>query len=205
MHGLLNDWNHFLVSSGTTFGLMVVLTGISFLLIGWRIGRIAITIIYTMAGIALGVAWSGEMVSIYVGGALGGIICGGLSRIFHRYASPILAGVAGSITLWAILGDTTMPTPAVYIMLVLAFLGVGAPAMSNKKATTIVLTSFVGAALLASGVTALATASRSMAPQFRALAAYGVFYPSLLIIPAISGIFLQMSALQSKDGGEVSP
>jgi hypothetical protein len=203
MRGVALEWVNMMQASDSLTGMVLVCAGLGFLLAGWRFARIAILFSYGFVGAAggyfLGRYYLGPL-PFAAGLALVSI---GLGYFLKRYAAPTLAALLGSLTLWAILGPTTVPAPTIYIVLTLAFVAVFIFSISHVRETTVVMTSFIGAIFIVSGIVAMASSSSTFGPHYRSMSAYGLFYPFLLIVPTVSGILIQLGDARSQDSGAV--
>ncbi len=204
MRNVVLQWLLLMQGMDNVLGLVLFLCGMGFLLTGWQFARVAILFTYAIMG-----ASAGYFIGEYQGNPLmlsgiGLVSLFGLGYVLNRYASPILSGTLGSLTFWTMLGPTTVPAPTIYIVLGLAFLTVFIFSVSHVRETIIVITSFVGALFIVSGIVALASNSRTFGPHYQSLSSYGFFFPFLLLVPTISGILIQHGAARSQDNGSVS-
>ncbi|MEE9296654.1 MAG: hypothetical protein V3W34_17050 [Phycisphaerae bacterium] len=203
MPEVLREWSQFLQSGGSLLGLMLAFVGVTFLMSGWRFGRTAIIITYALVGAVGGRMFAVEHLGALAAVASGAAVCVMLCVLLRRYSGPLLAGFLGSMSLWALLGSSTIPPPTVYIVLGLAFAVVGAFSFANIRSTTILLTSFTGAGLFTSGLVGMALDSSVLSPHFQSIASFSFFYPFLVIASMASGIFLQRAAANRVDCGEI--
>ncbi len=204
MHRLVLDWKYFIEANGAPFGVMLALGGLCMLWMGWRFERFAIVTIYMAAGVIARDALELDWLGAFVGGIVFAGVAGFAGTLLRKWAAPVLCGTMSALTAWAVTGDTTLPEPTVYIVLLLAFIVIAAISWADIQTATIVLTSFAGASLLASGIIAMVGTSQVFGPHLRSMSTYWIFYPFLLIAPTFMGIFLQLGAVKRKDGGEAA-
>ncbi len=204
MPDVLYAWQTYLQTAGAAFGMMLCLTGLSLMLVGWRFDRFALVGTCAILGFIAGPIVAAERFSYILSAALGATAFAATAGVMHQYVGPVLAGFTGSVALWAFIGDTAMPSSTMYIILILAFVAIAAPAMSGIAMTTVIITSCIGSALFVSGLIAMVVQSNALAPHFNTMTTYGIFYPFLLLVPTVTGIFLQSSAVRRKDCGDVT-
>ena len=154
-----------------------------------------------LVGAVLGSVIGSAAGSAGVGVATGLFIGIGGGFVLRHLAAPVLSGFLGALTMWALLGPTTVPAPTVYIVLALAFAGALTAGLSNPRGCTMALTAFVGAILMLSGIIAMVASSYTLYPQFRTLTAHAIFYPFALLVPTVCGILLQAADARTKDAG----
>lgn len=201
------EWVYYLEGAGGALGALLVGAGLSLILSGWRSARVSLVVVYTLTGVMVGgvihessgPSSIGALAACLIGGVIGGAV-GGLLK---QYATMALAGILGTLTLWAVLAPSALPPVTIYILLALMFAAVVAGAHLYKRTTTIVLTSFAGSVLLVSGTVSLVGMSRDFLPHFREMATYDIFFPAMLLVPTVSGTLLQLGAAASKDAGDI--
>ncbi len=198
MRYVVLDWVRFIENAGSFFGLMFVAFGAVFMLSGWRLARMAMVATYAFIGIAASIVFAPGFAGPTVSAIVGGGMLASLGYVMKQHAGPVLAGLIGALLVWTILGSSTVPEPTIYILLVIVFVVIMATALTNRVATSIYLTSFVGGMFIASGFISMILGSAAMAPHFRALTRYSVFYPMLIIVPTVCGVMLQLGDAKSR-------
>ncbi len=198
MRIVIVDWIQFIERAGSLIGLLMVASGAVFMLSGWRLARMAMIAIYALIGIGAGVALAPESLGPTTTAIAAGTIVAGLGYSLKDYAAPVLAGIIGTLGIWAILGSSTIPAPTIFIVLFMVFVALTATALSNRIATAVYLTSFVGGTFIASGIVSMIMASQAMAPHFRSMTKFWVFYPFMLIVPTVCGILLQLGDAKAR-------
>ncbi len=204
MQVLLIDWKFLLETNGGVLGLALIVSGLALLLGGWRLERFTLFVIYAMAGAVGEQLFVGDVIDPVADIAIGGCVAVVVGIGLRKHAAPALAGALAALGVWEMLDGSFVPVSVIYIMQFLVFAAVAAPAASHLQGTTVVLSSFAGAALFASGLVAMVANSYVLAPHFRSMSSYGIFYPFLLLVPTVTGTFLQLSAAKRKDCGEVN-
>lgn len=198
MRFVVLDWIQFIERAGSLLGLVFIALGAVFMLSGWRLARIAMVATYMLIGISAGIVFAPDSIGrILTALVLAGVV-GGIGYLLKDRAGPVLAGLLGSLTIWTILGSSTVPAPTIYIVLVMIFVAITATALSNRVATSVYLTSFVGGMFIASGLVSLIMASTAIAPHFRGMSKSAVFYPFLIIVPTVCGVMLQLGDAKSR-------
>lgn len=204
MRLLLSEWVQFLEGNEGVLGLILIICGLGFLLTGWRFARVSLVAIYGLVGMILGCSFGSYSAECLLFAVLCGCLLSILSVVLKNHAAPILAGILGSLTAWVVLGPSAVPPPTIYIVTGLTFVGVLAVSVVSRREAIIVLTSFVGALLVVSGLIAVVSESRSLALQYRSISGNGLFFPLALLVPTVSGILLQLGASNRSDAGNVN-
>ena len=121
MRIVIVDWIQFIERAGSLIGLLMVASGAVFMLSGWRLARMAMIAIYALIGIGAGVALAPESLGPTTTAIAAGTIVAGLGYSLKDYAAPVLAGIIGTLGIWAILGSSTIPAPTIFIVLFMVF------------------------------------------------------------------------------------
>jgi hypothetical protein len=200
---LLVEWKTFLETTSATLGVVLVLGGCSLISSGWRFEQFSRVFTFMVAGTILGRIVGDGSGSELIDALMGACVFGAVGFVLGRAATPLAMGVGAAMAAWVVIGGPSLPAPTIYILMALSGAAAAMAAVTNARGAIIILTSCVGASLFVSGVINVIAESRSLSPHFRTMSAYAVFYPVLLIVPTVSGIFMQLGAARRDGCGDV--
>lgn len=202
MSTILHEWGSYLTDENGLLGALLVTGGATLLFAGWRIDRVALLVIFGLAGFAVGAGLSDGQGQPIWGGCVGAGAAAVVCAILRSYAPTLLAGVVGGFAALFLLEPTTMPPVTVYLLTAVAFAVGAAFCITFQRESVIVMTALAGSALMVSGLVAMVHESRWLGRQFEAMASTGILYPFLILVPTVSGVLLQLGAAKRRDMGE---
>ncbi len=204
MRALAIEWIRFLEGHESLLGAILFVAGLCYLFVGWRFVQTSLISIYGLTGAALG-SRIGEadlertLYAVFCGAGLAA-----LGWVLRQYAGPMLAAALAAATVAALMGPSSVPSPTYYIVLGVVFIAIVAVGMTSRRETTIILTSFVGAIVLVSGLVAMVAESRTLVAHYRGMSSNGFFFPFLLMVATTCGILLQLGAAKRSDSGDIA-
>jgi len=203
MGSLVIQWLHYLEGHQGLLGLLLLVGGLCLLLSGWRFARFSLLAIFGLIGAILGLQLGKTAFESGVFAAFCGSGLAVVSLLLRQLSGPVLAGAISAAALFGLLWRSPLPIPAACILLALIFIAVVALGVMSKRETTIVLTSFIGAAIFVSGLVAMVSESRGLAIHYRSMSGNVLFFPFLLLVPTVSGMLIQLAAARRSDAGDV--
>lgn len=183
-------------------GLLLLLTGVLFLVYGWRLPRfllaLSIAMVFAGGGIVL------EMDDIPVAGLLiGGLALGGVLAVWaNTLAVALLVGVWGAALIGGLFLHIEAAESVVIIAGAVAFITGVALALTAITKSMAFVTSVEGSILMvAGGLILLAATSSWYAFLQDAVAHNPVFLPFLLLVGIATGYYFQLAAISEKKAG----
>jgi hypothetical protein len=174
--------------------------GIIYLIYGWRVFRVLVTINFAGVGMYLGIYLGDKLGSSLWGGIVGAVMLGTICWPFMKYSVSILGGFAGAIlggAIWRIIG---LPEPLIWCGALTGLIAGGLLVFSSYKTSIMLFTSLQGSAFVVIGILALLSDYPNLGQHITdAIYAHLFLLPTLLIIPTVSGIFFQQRLLKREN------
>jgi len=193
----LDDWLLYLRQSQSAVGFPLVVAGLGLMLFGWRMWKVCVMLSYALLGAAFG-AWivgpcDGQWLYALAAGA-------GLGLVSYwpvNYAVSVLGGLIGAGMVTYSLANLGVAGTALLASGGAAFIGCAAFAFLNRQHVVIVVTAFLGAALLVSGLTAWVVNLPGLYGTLRAMAAgSAIVIPFIVAVPTVVSSFYQLAEVR---------
>jgi len=193
----LDDWLLYLKQSQSAVGFPLVVAGLGLMLFGWRMWKVCVMLSYALLGAALG-AWivgpcDGQWLYALAAGA-------GLGLVSYwpvNYAVSVLGGLIGAGMVTYSLANLGVAGTALLASGGAAFIGCAAFAFLNRQHVVIVVTAFLGAALLVSGLTAWVVNLPGLYGTLRAMATgSAIVIPFIVVVPTVVSSFYQLAEVR---------
>jgi len=193
----LQDWLTFLrhCDRGTAVPLIVV--GAALMLFGWRMWKLCVVASFALVGAAIGWKFAPAPENQWMFALGGGVVLGLASYWPVNLAVALLGGLIGGAVVAHSFEGMGLRGPTLWCIGGAAFLACTAMAYLNRQRVVIVVTAFLGAALLMSGLITLSMASPTLFGALRSVgSAYAIVVPFLLLVPTVMSSFYQMSEIR---------
>jgi len=196
----ITDWQLFLHDSHGAAALPLLIAGFGLMLFGWRLWRLCVVCSFALIGAGVGMAFLGageQGQSNWMVGLACGAVCGLVSYWPAAHLVGLLGGVLGAGAVTAYLGSLGLAGPPLWALAGAALIGCTAYAMINRRHVVILVTSFLGAALLVSGLAAAVMTVPSLYGTFRMMASYtAIVGPFVVLVPTVMSCFYQTSEIR---------
>ena len=191
-------WTTFLSGAEALVGVPLCAAGVVLVLAGWRIWPVAAFGCFAVVGAVVGQILSGHTeVHAPLMGA-GALIFALASLVLRRHSATLLGGLVGGTLALLLLEWIGIVGPPQWIGAVLALGAALAWAYTNRQRVAVVITSFVGAVLLVSGLAVVLGDIPAVAWFFRSMVARSeLVILFFLLVPTVIGM-----ALQTADGAQ---
>lgn len=188
----LNDWLYFLKVSQSAVGFPLVIAGLGLMLFGWRMWKVCVMLAFGVIGAVVAAMFVGPCDDQWRYALGGGIVLGALSYWPANHAVAALGGLIGGGIITHSLSELGLSNAALWFSGGAAFLACGAFAYLNRQYVVIIITAFLGATLLISGLTAWVMTLPSLYGTMRSIASDSVIVvPFLLLVPTVMSSFYQ--------------
>jgi hypothetical protein len=172
----------------------MILAGVGLMLFGWRLWKVCLLLAYGAIGASLGAALTPEGQSPFSLASLGALLLGTAAFWWSSASIVFLGGLTGCGVLFTAFSSLGLHGPPLWFLAGLSLVACTALSMINRRYVIIVVTSFLGAVVLMSGVTAFIMAMPVLYGTFRGMASYsGIVVPFLVIVPTVISFFYQVS------------
>jgi hypothetical protein len=204
MYYTAREWLAIFANQDPLTGMVLVIAGLSFLLLGFRMSNLVVALDSLVLALVAGARvcdgfWTGYAAGVVVGAGLAG-----LAWLHPRKAMVLLASLTGAYICGGFVAHLEGNPPPVLIAGVLGFgcfLALGFVVFDQM---VVIITAIQGAALLMAGAAILISASPSWAGGFHVLASrYGFFLPMLIFGSSLIGVFFQLAEIQAERSGNV--
>jgi len=194
MNHYVNDWLIILRDWGTIACLPLMIGGAGLTLFGWRLWKLCTMLAFGLLGVGLGFHFGGEYEPTFVPMAGAGLLLAAVAFYLAKHAIGILGGLIGAALVLNVLALLRFEGPPFWIGGGVGFFAAVALSQINRRYVVIVVTAFLGAVLLISGIAAAVMAMPALYGTFRAMASYsGIVAPFLLAVPTVMSYFYQVS------------
>lgn len=191
--------------------LLIISVGIVYMLYGWRIFRVLVTISFGFLGMFLGMIAGRQLGSnaIIWGGVVGMALFAFISVPLMKWCVSVLGAIAGGIItsgIWIACGLSEAYLPAGFIV---GFVAGGLISFILLKASVMLFSSLGGSIIMVTGMLALwyqyeiRVLGRLDTQLHGLIYGFDWFLPAVLIIPTVIGIIFQNKFIQHSQKWEV--
>lgn len=193
----VQDWLGFLRDSSSAAGIPLIVGGLTLMLFGWRLWKASVVLAFGVIG-TLGAA-------IVLGPrpdqATYSLACGtGLALLSYwpaRYSVAVLGGVIGSLLTHFYLDKFGLEGLLLWGLMTAAFTACTALAVLNRRHVVILVTAFLGAVLLLSGLMTWLMTMPGLFGTFKGMAAWSaIVIPFLVLVPTVMSCFYQIAEVR---------
>lgn len=190
----IQDWISLLRDGHSAAGFPLIVGGLSLMFFGWRLWKVCVVLAFGLIGTLIGaelVGPSGNQMTYAL--ACGAIL--GLASYWPGHISiAILGGVIGGGVTHYYLESMHLSSWTLWGGVGAAFVACMAFAMINRRHVVILVTAFLGALLLLSGLTSWLMYLPTLFGTIRSMAAWSVIVlPFLVLIPTVISCFYQLA------------
>jgi len=193
----LQDWTVYLRDSSAGISIPLIITGAGLMFFGWRLWKLCVVLSFAIIGMYVANYYinpnKDQMIYIYM---IGGIV-GGIMFWPAKHAIAILGGLIGAIIVMSSISNLGFSGSMLWSIGGVALTCGTAYAFLNRQHVVIMVTSFLGAVLVISGITALVLTSPAWLDFFGEVAAYkGIVVPFVLLVPTTMSCFYQLAEIK---------
>ena len=193
----LDDWLLYLKQSQSAVGFPLVVAGLGLMLFGWRMWKVCVMLSYALLGAALAARIVGPCDNQWLYALAAGAGLGLVSYWPVNYAVAGLGGFIGAGMVTHSLANLGVSGTALLASGGAAFIGCAAFAFLNRQHVVIVVTAFLGAALLVSGLAAWVVNLPGLYGTLRAMAAgSAIVIPFIVVVPTVVSSFYQLAEVR---------
>lgn len=193
----VQDWLSFLRDSHTATGFPLIVGGLALMLFGWRLWKVAVVLAFGVFGTIAAAIYLGprEDQLMY---ALG---CGAFFALLSswplHYSVSALGGILGGMVSYGYLQRFGMEGGMLWGASGAALIACLAMSILYRRHVVILVTAFLGAALLLSGLMTLVMTNAALFGTFRSMAAWSaIVIPFLVLVPTVMSCFYQIAEVR---------
>lgn len=187
----ITDWLVFLRISNMLVVLPLLLGGVALMVFGWRFWKGCVVLSFGLVGMGVGTYLFSDNSMQPLPAIACGLALAILSYWPVNYSLALLGGGVGAAFLYNTLAGMGITGPVLWITGGIAMFGCTALAFINRQLVVIGVTSFLGAVLVVSGLTAFVMNQSTL---YATLASHSAFLvPFALIVPTVMSCFFQVA------------
>jgi hypothetical protein len=191
------DWLIYLRDSHGAAAFPLIVTGLGLMLFGWRLRRLCVVLSFAAIGAGLVLAFVPQSDNRWLYALIAAIVLGAASYGPAAYAVALLGGIIGAVAVMLYLSMIGLQGAALWCLTGAALVLCTAYAIINRRRIVVVLTAFLGAVLLMSGLTSLTMTSPAIYGWFEGLSHESViFAPFVILVPTVMSCFYQMGEVK---------
>lgn len=197
MTGYLNEWALFLKQSHSVTGFPLVVGGLGLMLFGWRMWKVCVMCAYGLLGALVTATVVGTSEQQLEYALVGGCALGLLSYWPVKCAVSLLGGMIGAGIVAQSLVNLGLRGTPLWAASGTALIVFTAFSFLHRQNVVIVVTSFIGAGLLLSGVAAWIMTSHALSGSARSLVSGSALVLLFLVaVPAVMSCFYQSAEVR---------
>lgn len=190
----VNDWVNYLQTADKLLCVPLCVGGLALMFFGWRMWKATVVISYALIGTAVGAMIVGPGPNQLVYAISAGTLLAVLSYFPVNHSLAFLGALVGCGFTMTVVESAGIRGPMLWITGALALLSCGAVAFINRQLLVIAVTSFLGAVLLMSGLTVVATHFSTFYGTLRYMSSNSaIVLPFVLIVPTVMSCFIQVA------------
>ena len=190
----MQDWLIFLKGSHGIIGFPLVIVGLGMMLLGWRLWKICVMLSFAGMFAALGAWLVGPADNQWLYALLLGAVGGLLSYWPVNLAVALLGGCVGAGIISISLSNMGLSGTSLWVSGGVSLVAFTAYSIINRVRVVIVMTSFLGAVMLMSGLTAWVMSMPAFYGTLRSMVNSSVLVlPFLILVPTVVSSFYQMA------------
>ena len=193
----VQDWISLLRDSHSAAGFPLIVGGLGLMLFGWRLWKVCVVLAFGLIGTLISAQIVGPSDNQMIYALACGTVVGLLSYWPVNYSVAILGGVIGAGVSHFYLDSLGLSGGTFWGGIGAAFVLCTAFSVLNRRHVVILVTAFLGALLVLSGLTALVMALPALFGTVRSMAAWSVIVvPFLVLVPTVMSCFYQIAEVR---------
>lgn len=193
----VQDWISLLRDGHGAAGIPLIVGGLSLMLFGWRLWKVCVVLAFGLIGTLIGAQLVGPSDRQMTYALVCGIILGLVSYWPGHISIAVLGGIIGGGVIHFYLESMNLSGWTLWGGVGAAFVACTAFAVINRRHVVILVTAFLGAMLLLSGLTSWAMNVPGVLGTFRSMAAWSVIVvPFLVLVPTVMSCFYQIAEVR---------
>jgi hypothetical protein len=193
----IDDWLLFLKQAHSAAGFPMVVGGVAFMFFGWRMWKLCVVLSFGLLGAVIGANISGPSADQWMYAACGAAVLGVLSYWPVNVSVSLLGGMIGSGIVTAAVAQLGLSGGTLWAAAGVGMIAFTAYSYLNRQYIVIIVTAFLGAILLMSGLTTWIMNLPGLYGTLRSMATGSVVVlPFMLMVPTIMSSFYQSAEIR---------
>lgn len=190
----VQDWISFLRDSHSAVGFPLIVGGLTLTLFGWRLWKLAVILSFGVIGTLLGAYVAGPRDDQMTYAFAAGAFLAAASYWPLRYSVSVLGGVLGGCVAYYYLERFGAPPMILWGLTGLVVVSGTGFSMIHRRHVVILVTAFLGAILITSGLMTWMMTVPILFGTFRSMAAWSIIVvPFLVLVPTVMSCFYQLA------------
>ena len=190
----VDEWINMLRSAHGIASVPLIAGGLGLMLFGWRMWKICVVLAFGVIGTIAGFHLVGPVKDQWFYAVCCGAILGLGSYYPVKFAIAVLGGLIVTAFAHFYLTNLNVAGAALLGACIVAFFGGTAFAVINRRHIVIIVTAFLGAVLLISGLMTWVISAPAFVGTVRAMAASSmIVVPFMLLVPTVMSCFYQVA------------
>ena len=187
---------------GPGTGLLLILIGAVYLLYGWSLFKVLITLNAAVLGGYIGTLLGGHLGSGVMGGILGAIVSAAITYPLLKWGVAVMGGICGAMVGAGIWRASGLDPHYAWAGAMTGLVGFGLFSFILFRGSIIMYTSVQGAVMIVIGLLGVAFKYHDMAPKIaQSMSNQPLILPIGLIVPTILGLVYQQIYSNPVDAG----
>ena len=193
----VQDWISILRDAHSAAGVPLIVGGLGLMLFGWRLWKVCVVLAFGLIGTLIAARLIGPSDDQMIYALACGTVVGLASYWPVNYAVCALGGVLGAAVAFSYLENMRLSDGTLWGGVAAAFVVCTAFSVLNRRHVVILVTAFLGALLLLSGLTSWVLNLPVLFGTFRSMAAWSaVVVPFLVLVPTVMSCFYQIAEVR---------
>ncbi len=193
----LQDWISLLRDGHSAAGFPLIVGGLALMFFGWRMWKLCVVLSFVLIGTLVGAQFIGARPNQWTYALAIGAVVGLASYWPMNYAVAVLGGILGAAVANVYLSGLNLSDGALWFGVAAVFVVSTSFAVINRRHVVILVTAFLGAVLLLSGLTAWVVTIPALFGTFRSMAAWSmIVVPFLVLVPTVMSCFYQLAEMR---------
>lgn len=193
MNLYIHEWIAYLRDTHGAAAFPLLVGGLALTIFGWRMWKLCVVLAFAVIGGGVALSYLPESPDrwLFVAGAA--VVVGVVSYWPARHLVTLLGGLIGGGAVMAYLGELGLKGAPLWCLAGAGLVISCAYALIYREKVVVLITAFLGSALVVSGLIALVMTTPSIHGWFSGLASESaIFAPFLLLVPTVMSCFYQM-------------
>lgn len=193
----VDEWLVFLKQAHTATGFPMVVGGVALMFFGWRMWKLCVVLSFALLGAVIGSNVCGPNADQWMYAACGAVVLGLLSYWPVNVSVSLLGGMIGSGIVTASVAQLGLSGTTLWAVAGVGMIAFTAYAFLNRQYIVIIVTAFLGAVLLMSGLTSWVMNLPGLYGTLRSMTTGSVLVlPFILIVPTVMSSFYQSAEIR---------
>jgi hypothetical protein len=193
----IDEWLLFLKQAHSAAGFPMVVGGVTLMFFGWRMWKLCVVLSFALLGAVIGAHVSDFGADQWMNATCGAVVLGLVSYWPVNVAVSVLGGMIGTGIVTASVAQLGLSGGTLLAVAGVGMIAFTAYAYLNRQYVVIIVTAFLGAVLLLSGLASWIMNLPGLYGTLRSMATGSVLVlPFILLVPTVMSSFYQSAEIR---------